>query len=616
MPGRNILHIGKFYPPTPGGMERFVADLATAQVRRGHDVTVLVHGERTGVAASVGGPFVYSCRVWLRLVFTPISPFFPVALRRLIKGRLPDVLHIHLPNPSAFWALLLPSARSIPWVIHWHSDVEPSKFSRGLRLIYPYYAIFERLMLERADAIVVTSHQYLNSSQPLRQWRHKCQVVPLGIDLDRMPEPAPSTAARHWWGQGLRLLAVGRLTYYKGFETLIEAVATSEGNMELAIVGEGDCRSALEDCLRRFGNPATIRLLGQLDDQDCLELMASCDVYCLPSRERTEAFGIVLMEAMRYGKPIVASRIEGSGVMWVVRDGENGILAAVDRPSDWQQALHYLAANPAVRAQMGKAGRGRLMAEMTIDQVARNVDDIYARVEPLPIPLGELRDEPLVVIPARNEAATIAQVIAGIRANGCHHIAVVDDGSSDATAALARERGVTVIQAPLAQGAWGAMQTGIRFAMAHGYAGVITIDADGQHEPGYLGALLDEGRSADVVIGACPQRGSRLRRVAWAYFRFLTGFAYEDLTSGFRYYNCKACRLLAQEQATLLDYQDIGVLLMLHHAGLIIREIPVTMNSRQVGASRIFTSWLTVARYMFETTLLCLARWQTRGGCR
>jgi len=114
------------------------------------------------------------------------------------------------------------------------------------------------------------------------------------------------------------------------------------------------------------------------------------------------------------------------------------------------------------------------------------------------------------------------------------------------------------------------------------------------------------------VIGACPERGSRARHIAWAYFRLLTGFGIEDLTSGFRYYSRDACRVLASEEATLLDYQDVGVLLLLRRAGFGIAEVSVTMLPRQNGISRIFFSWGAVVRYMAETTLLCLARWNTR----
>lgn len=217
-----------------------------------------------------------------------------------------------------------------------------------------------------------------------------------------------------------------------------------------------------------------------------------------------------------------------------------------------------------------------------------------------------------MVIPALNEAACIADVITQLRSDPRIDVLVVDDGSTDDTAAIATLRGATVLRAPLWQGAWGAIQTGIRYAVRRGYPAVVTMDADGQHEPAYLPHLVQAGRGADVVIAACPSRGSRLRHVAWWYFRMLTGFGLEDLTSGFRYYGTRACRLLAAEEATLLDYQDIGVLLLLRRARLTIAEIPVAMNPRRSGASRVFFSWWTVARYMTETSLLCLARWRPR----
>jgi hypothetical protein len=413
----------------------------------------------------------------------------------------------------------------------------------------------------------------------------------------------------------MRVLAIGRLTYYKGFDTLILAVADMPV-IDLAIVGEGEERPRLERLLDGLGRPAHIRLLGQADDAACQRLLASCDVFCLPSRERTEAFGIVLMEAMRYGKPIVASSLSGSGVTWVARENDNAVLVPPDDAPALTAALDRLRQDAGLCARLGASGRQRFLAEFDIAASARRLRRLYARIDPeQDRPAAETirRDRLLVVIPALNEAASIADVVNRVLALGNTDVLVVDDGSNDETARLASASGAIVLQAPLRQGAWGAMQTGIRHAMREGYSGVVTMDADGQHEPAELARLLQAAEAgADVVIGACPARGSFMRRQAWRYFRFLTGFAFEDLTSGFRFYNAKACYLLAREEATLLDYQDIGVLLLLHRAGLRVKEVPVAMNPRQFGASRIFYSWWSVARYMAETTLLCLARWNTK----
>jgi len=138
------------------------------------------------------------------------------------------------------------------------------------------------------------------------------------------------------------------------------------------------------------------------------------------------------------------------------------------------------------------------------------------------------------------------------------------------------------------------------------------MDADGQHEVREIPALLNGGVSADVVIGAHVERASWMRQLAWRWFRAIAGFELRDLTSGFRLYNRKAIEVLADSEATLLDYQDIGVLLLLRKAGLTMVEVPVSMNLRQVGRSRIFYSWFSVAKYMISTTLLCLAKWRVQ----
>ncbi len=622
-----VLHVGKYYPPVPGGMERFLADLVAAQRDAGHEVAVLVHSAGRGDAAG-DPPWVMRCPVWVRLLFAPISPAFPFWLARAIRRYRPQVLHFHAPNLGAFWALLLPAARRIPWVVHWHSDVEVSQ--RALRLAYPHYRIFERALLERAGAIIVTSHAYLQASRPLRAWEHKCHVVPLGVDARRLPAVERHEGDALWHGEGLRLLAVGRLTYYKGFDTLLRAV-TGLAGVQLLVVGEGEERDGLERILADAAGLAPARLLGAADDATVRRLLASCDVFCLPSRERTEAFGIVLMEAMRYGRPLLASELPGSGVNWVARGGQNAVLVPPDDVPAWRAAIQALAAAPASRLQtMGHLGHQRYAREFGIERIERLVYDVYRKASlevernieadlshsgawdapedhPEVLPLS---DRLLVVIPALNEAACIGSVIDMVRAQGAVDVLVVDDGSTDETTSVARLCGAKVVSAPLWQGAWGAIQTGIRYAVRHGYSAVVTMDADGQHEPMYLPRLLEAGnRGSDVVIAACPTRGSRLRHLAWAYFRFLTGFEFDDLTSGFRYYNARACRLLVREEATLLDYQDLGVLLLLRHADLRIAEIPVAMNPRRDGASRVFSSWWTVARYMAETSLLCLARW-------
>lgn len=214
----------------------------------------------------------------------------------------------------------------------------------------------------------------------------------------------------------------------------------------------------------------------------------------------------------------------------------------------------------------------------------------------------------LVVLPAHNEIDTIAALVRGARKALGHTVLVVSDCSSDGTAASARVAGALVLELPTQLGAWGATQAGLRYAVLNGYTRVVTMDADGQHDPASLRPLLEASRADNVVIGMCPERLSVLKKIAWTWFRALTGLSMADLTSGLRVYGCDAIRLLASPKATLLDYQDVGVLMLLRQHRVAIVEVPVAMKARSAGRSRVFGSWLLVARYMVQTTVLCLAR--------
>ena len=217
---------------------------------------------------------------------------------------------------------------------------------------------------------------------------------------------------------------------------------------------------------------------------------------------------------------------------------------------------------------------------------------------------------PIILIPAHNEQDTVGAVVQQIRQIGDWPVVVIDDCSSDDTARVAGAAGATVLPLAIQLGAWGATQTGLRYALAGGYPAAVTVDADGQHDPASIPDLLAPlaAGEADVVIGAFPARASRNLRWAWAYFRLLTGLRIEDITSGFRAYGTAAIAVLASREASLLDYQDVGVLLILRRKGLRLAETPVGMNPRTAGRSRIFHSWWAVSRFLLQTSILGIAR--------
>ena len=374
-----ILHLGKYFPPFAGGIENFLADLMSAQTRTGDDIAAIVHDHESqsvkffhSVQAKNN---IYRVPSYGRLLYAPISPHFPFWLNRVLKEFQPQILHLHLPNTSAFFVLTLPRAREIPWVIHWHSDVV-STVNKKLAVAYHVYRPFEQMLLKHAHTIIATSPPYLESSSALRNWQHKCRVIPLGIDKTRLPEPtATDWAEQQWQVNKIRLLNIGRLTYYKGHETLINAVAKVD-NAQVIIIGKGELQHSLTKLITKLNLQDKVKLFGYCDDQQLISLLNSCDCFCLSSLERTEAFGVVLLEAMRYAKPIIAKEIVGSGVTWVVKDA--GLV--VSQSDSLADALQKISEDEDLRKKLGQIGQKRFEQLFDIKNVAIEMSKLYETI--------------------------------------------------------------------------------------------------------------------------------------------------------------------------------------------------------------------------------------------
>lgn len=212
----------------------------------------------------------------------------------------------------------------------------------------------------------------------------------------------------------------------------------------------------------------------------------------------------------------------------------------------------------------------------------------------------------VVVIPARNEMFTVAAIVRKAREAGCR-VVVVDDASDDDTAALADVAGAEVIRLRRHSGNLRAIQVGMAFALRSMPQWIVTMDADGQHSPDDIERLVNEARRADVVVvGSCVARASRLRHMAWKWFRLISGLEVRDMTSGFRAYPLAAAVCLRDANARCLLFQDVPVLLLFRLRNFIVKEIPVNMSARQVGASKVFSSWGKVFAYMIWVSGLCL----------
>ncbi|HEX4481477.1 MAG TPA: glycosyltransferase, partial [Rudaea sp.] len=316
-----------------------------------------------------------------RAMYAPVSPTFPWHLNRLVSEGQPDLLHLHVPNTSAFWPRLFPSLRRIPWIVHWHADIPRDSRRAGLRFGYRVYRPWEQALLRRARAIIVTSPNYLDSSEALAPHREKVHVIPLGIAP--VPDAHYDTSIQ-WPTDGLRVLAVGRLSYFKGFDVLLRAVAATPG-CSLVLVGDGECGPNLRSLARELDIESRVQFAGRID-MDAVgrarlaSLYSNADVLCLPSTERAESFGIVLLEAMRAGLPTIASAIAGSGVNYVVRDGETGLMIPPSDAIALASALARLRDDSALRHRLGEAGRRRWQQEFTLDASVAKTITLYESI--------------------------------------------------------------------------------------------------------------------------------------------------------------------------------------------------------------------------------------------
>ena len=262
-----------------------------------------------------------------------------------------------------------------------------------MRLFYRLYRPFEYAVLKHAATIVATSPPYRDSSSALRIWLHKCQVVPLGVDPERFGTPvgavprSKGTAPATNRGEAplVHVLAVGRLTYYKGFRYLVEAAAEVPG-IHVNLVGTGEQEEQLEALTASLNIRDRVTFHGALGDEQLAQQMMACDCLCLPSVERTEAFGMVLLEAMHFGKATIVGDVEGSGMGWLVDDGITGIKVKPADTGSLAEAFKVLTASREELERMGRKGKNKFDQQFEINHAVAGLVDIYQQAVNPPDP--------------------------------------------------------------------------------------------------------------------------------------------------------------------------------------------------------------------------------------
>ena len=374
-PPLRVCHLGKYYPPAPGGIETHVRTLARSQADLGTTVRVFCVNHKSGpmVFEQDGQVSVTRFGRPLSAAKIDVCPGLVAALRDVET----DILHLQTPNPTMVLALLLAKPKA-PLVVTYQSDVINKPLREAL------FRPFERRLYRRVEIILPTSPSYASGSAFLQAYSDKLHVLPMGIDLQPYLEPtgrdraeASTIRARH--GQGGPLwLGAGRMVYYKGFLHAIRALAKVEGR--LILVGDGPETPSLRAEAKRLGLTDRVDFVGTLPYLRLIPYYLAADAFWFPSNYRSEAFGLVQVEAMASGCPVINTSIPQSGVAWVSRHEETGLTVPLNDPEAIAAAAHRIVNEPGLRPRLAAAARRRAIAEFDHRVMAMRSLDIYKRI--------------------------------------------------------------------------------------------------------------------------------------------------------------------------------------------------------------------------------------------
>ena len=364
-----VLQVNKLYYPVTGGIERVVQQISEG-LNDKTDMKVLVC-QRKGrtITEQVNGVWVRRSSSLGVLASLPISFSFLWQLRKLSKDR--DVIHFHMPFPLGDLACLLSGYKG-KVVVWWHSDIV-----RQEKMMKLYRPLMERF-LKRADVIIVATKGHIDGSAYLKPYRDKCIIIPFGVEKQLFKESTKWLESREEQKeteQETRFLFVGRFVYYKGCKVLIEAFRRVK-NAKLVMVGSGPMEEELQQLVKQYGLEEKVQFLGNISEEQLREQYKACDVFVLPSIVRSEAFGLVQIEAMSYGKPVINTSLP-SGVPYVSVHMETGLTVKPKSVKELAKAMNWMVEHKEERLEMGKRARERVEQEYTVEKMLEQVEMVY-----------------------------------------------------------------------------------------------------------------------------------------------------------------------------------------------------------------------------------------------
>jgi rhamnosyl/mannosyltransferase len=368
-----VTFLNKYYwPPHLGGIEHHLAMLASGLAARpGMDVEAIVANEgRATVREEIDGVSVTRVGRAFAYASTPVAPAMGSVIRAAAREGGSDLFHLMFPYPWGETAWLGAGSPG-PSVLTYHSDIVRQ------RLLGAAYRPLMRRVLERVDRIIVGSPPMLANSEALAPFADKCRIVPFGIETERFA-PNPETLAR---AADLRaahdrpiVLFVGRLIYYKGADVLVRAMAGVDA--DLVMIGRGPLEAELLALARAGGVADRVTIVPPVDDAELAAWYRAAAVFALPSVARSEAYGLVQLEAHASGTPVVCTGLP-TGVPWVNIHGETGLVVAVGDAPALGAALARILSDDALRARMGAYARERALADFSVARMVERTLAVY-----------------------------------------------------------------------------------------------------------------------------------------------------------------------------------------------------------------------------------------------
>jgi glycosyltransferase involved in cell wall biosynthesis len=366
----HVLHAYKvFQPDVTGGIPEAIAYIAQGMSSRHRSSLLVARSQGLARRFTLDGVQVEAVTSFGTALSSPLAPSFPFVLAK--RARQASVVALHHPFPLNDVGVAIGLPRRTALVVHWHTKII------GKRPLAAALAPILLYTLGRAQRIIVSHPALIKNSSFLVRYADKCTVIPFGVHVDYWNELGDSQRRR---AAELRtryprlVLATGRLVHYKGFHVLIEALRHVDATV--VIVGEGPFGKELERLARHMGVSERIVLAGRLSRDDLKIHLHAARMLAVPSVTPAEAFGIVQLEAMAAGLPVINTYLP-TGVPHVAREGREGLTVPPGDPAALAAAIKRLLDDQDLARRLGLGGRSRVAAEYRAEVFVRRIENVY-----------------------------------------------------------------------------------------------------------------------------------------------------------------------------------------------------------------------------------------------